>query len=429
MRKTVSMRTPTASPRTRAIWSALVALLGSACLAADAAGDRHADAMQAKESVRLPDGKTSVTLPLETRSALVLLPVSINGSEPFSVVLDTGMPVPGVILYDSDRVKSLKLPLGPGRARVGGAGGRGQTFETRIAQGSTLRIGEAEIAGATVTVLPSIPSLSAMHDGIIGMSVFRNFTVTIDHDREVIVLTPPGRFPPPDGATEVPLQLAGNVAYVKADLVTRSGSLAPLQLLLDLGATHPVSLNVTSSDSIRVPEGAPATRIGRGVSGAVTGRVGRIAGLVLGGHRLTEVVATFPDPEFENPRKLDSRNGNLGSGVLGRFNVTLDYTAKKMYLVPNRRFAEPFEWDMSGLVCEAGAQGELAVVAVAPGSPAAQAGIEEGDAVIALDGEPVSSRDFFKLRERFRRDGAQVRVGVRHGGAERTVTLRLSRLL
>jgi len=44
-----------------------------------------------------------------------------------------------------------------------------------------------------------------------------------------------------------------------------------------------------------------------------------------------------------------SRHGNLGDGVLQRFNVAFDYPHKRMLLVRNERFADPFEWDMSGM--------------------------------------------------------------------------------
>ena len=73
------------------------------------------------------------------------------------------------------------------------------------------------------------------------------------------------------------------------------------------------------------------------------GHVGRVPAFELEGHRLHGVVATFPDPRHENPRGADSRNGNLGMGLLSRFNFTLDYAAKTLYLEPNKRFADPFE--------------------------------------------------------------------------------------
>jgi membrane-associated protease RseP (regulator of RpoE activity) len=165
------------------------------------------------------------------------------------------------------------------------------------------------------------------------------------------------------------------------------------------------------------------------MSGAMSGRVGRIAGLELGGHRLANVVATFPDSAFESPRGLDQRNGNLGSGVLGRFNVTLDFGGSRIFLVPNRRFAEPFEWDMSGLVFDMGEGGKVTVAEVLTDSPAAAAGIRPGEELVAVDGAAVEPREMIRQRERFRQPGREMALTLRQNGRERVVKLKLRRLV
>ena len=57
---------------------------------------------------------------------------------------------------------------------------------------------------------------------------------------------------------------------------------------------------------------------------------------------------------------MDSRNGNLDSGFMGRFNVTLDMSGERMFGVPDRRFTEPFEWDMTGVRFDLDSLGTLA---------------------------------------------------------------------
>jgi hypothetical protein len=378
---------------------------------------------------RLPKGVTSFTIPFKRSGDHVLIPVGVNGSEPIWVVLDTGMPSPGILLYDGPRVAALKLEYSNIQAAVGGAGGSGGSTQARIALGATLEIGEAEIPGEHVTVLPRVGLLSAIHDGIIGMSVFANFVTAIDNDRGVIVLTDPKAYAPAADAAAVPLEMKGTTAYVDVGLVSTSGAVAPLRLILDLGASHAVSLNATSSKSIVVPDGALRTRIGRGMSGEVLGRVGRVAGLDLGGIRLPNVIATFPDSMYENPRGLDSRNGNLGNGVLSRFNVTFDYPHRKMYLVRDQRFADAFEWDMSGLVLEPGSGDSVSVAQVVAGSPAASAGIVAGDRLLAINGTPLTNRTMPDTRNVLRTDGAEVELQFVHDGAARTEKIKLRRMI
>ena len=70
-----------------------------------------------------PAGKDEVRLPLETNGAHIVLPVSVNGSEPVPVVLDTGMPMPGIFMYGGEHVDAMDLEFSGMKAQIGGAGG------------------------------------------------------------------------------------------------------------------------------------------------------------------------------------------------------------------------------------------------------------------------------------------------------------------
>jgi hypothetical protein len=386
-------------------------------------------ALPAGGTGRLPEGKTSITIPFKRSGEHILIPLGINGAAPIWVVLDTGMPSPGVMLYDGPNVEALKLEYSNMQAAVGGAGGSGGNVKARIALGGKLKIGDAEVTDAPITVVPRVAFLSAIHDGIVGMAVFSNFVTTVDQDRSEITLTDPKSYAPNPQAAVVPLELKGPAAYVEAQLVGKDDATSPVRLILDCGASHAVSLNASSSKSIVVPAGALRTRIGRGLSGEVRGQVGRIPGIELGGIRIADVVATFPDSEHENPRGLDSRNGNLGSGLLGRFNVTYDYPHQKMYLVKNQRFAESFEWDMSGLVLEPGSGDTITIAQVVPDSPAAAAGIVAGDRLVAIAGRPLVNRNVPDMRALLSRNGEQVEVQFVHDGTARTGKVTLRRMI
>ena len=127
---------------------------------------------------------------------------------------------------------------------------------------------------------------------------------------------------------------------------------------------------------------------------------------------------------------MDSRNGNLGSGFMGRFNVTLDMPGERMFMVPDRRFTEPFEWDMTGVRFDLDPLGTLAATEVLPGSPGALAGIAPGDLLVAVDGAPADARSLQKQRASFRQPGRVIVFRLRgKDGEERDVRVTTKRLV
>jgi hypothetical protein len=264
---------------------------------------------------------------------------------------------------------------------------------------------------------------------MIGAALFRHFAVSIDNDRSLLTLRRPEAYRPPEGAAVVPVTLDGGMPFIEARVRIGPGDPVPVHLVVDLGASHAVSLNEGKEGGIVAPARSLATTIGRGVSGEVTGRVGRIRSLEIGGLALAGVVATFPDETHHSPRGMDSRDGNLGNGALGRFNVTFNLAGKQMVLEPSRRFAEPFEWDMSGIQAEPTGKGTVLVRRVLEGSPAATAGIRVDDRIVRIAGEEVTERSYFSLRDRLKKAGETVSLELRRGGKTVKASVTLRRLV
>jgi S1-C subfamily serine protease len=71
--------------------------------------------------------------------------------------------------------------------------------------------------------------------------------------------------------------------------------------------------------------------------------------------------------------------------------------------------------------------GEVVVRDVRPGSPADQAGLREGDAILRVEGRRVTRRDELNAQIWRRAPGTVVRLAVRRGGREEEVAVRLGR--
>jgi hypothetical protein len=378
----------------------------------------------------LPAGAEEVSVPFQLVNQHIVLPVLVNGAGPFRIVLDTGMPMEQIGLHDTAKTEALHLScLDNVQVMVGGAGGSGKAKPVRMAEGLTLQIGDLKLSDAGATLLPPIPGFSAYSDGVIGGVLFRHFAVTVDNDRGLVILRRPESYQPPSGAAVLRLTRNHAASYVEATVQVGEAAPVSVSLVVDLGATHAVSLNEREEAGIVVPPSAIATTIGRGMSGYLEGRVGRIRSIELGGLKLTDVVATFPDRRHQSPRGMDSRDGNLGNGVLSRFNVTFDCAGERMVLQPARRFTEPFEWDMSGIQAEPTPDGSMRVREVLANSPAAEAGVRKEDLLVRIAGRPVDAKNYFDLREKLRKAGDTVPVELRRGKKQVDVSLKLRRLI
>jgi hypothetical protein len=336
------------------------------------------------------------------------------------------MPAPGLLLYESPQVAELALDFDPSvRPRVQGAGG-GEGVAARMAMNESLSLPGLEIDGAPILVVPPPADFVGYHEGVIGHSLFERFVVELDFDRGVMRLLEPETYQPAPEAHALPLTLRHRVPYTAVHVTPRDGEPFETEVVVDLGASHAISLNTGASDAIRIPTPSIETILGRGFSGPIHGRVGRLEALQLGGARLEDVVASFPVAEHQNPRGIDSLGGNLGSDALRRFETTFDYSRRRLFLRPGAAFGEPFRFDRSGL--RLGMGRELCVELVLPDSPAAAAGIEIGDVLTHIDDAAVTGADYGTVRETLAGDG-EVHLSLRRGDRPYERTLRLKRLL
>ena len=225
-------------------------------------------------------------------------------------------------------------------------------------------------------------------DGIVGYEVFRRFGVRIDYAEGELTLSEPARFTPPAAATVLPFTLNERIPVVDGKVDGK-----PVRLVVDTGSRASLSFHspfVREHDLVRRLEAAPEAVGGWGVGGPSYTRAARLGKLELGNLAIGNVAAdlfTGDKGAFASP----DAGGNLGGGVLRRFTVSFDYEHKRMYLEPNAHFAEPENFDRSGLWLLADGAA-LKIAAVAPQSAAERAGLKADQRIARIAGEDVSRR-------------------------------------
>ncbi len=104
--------------------------------------------------------------------------------------------------------------------------------------------------------------------------------------------------------------------------------------------------------------------------------------------------------------------GIIGNDLLRRFNTILNYEHRDIYLVPNKHFNDPFDYSYSGIELYY-INGQVLIGDVAAGSPAAKAGVQEGDAVVSIN-SVFGSLD--KLKSALQSTGERIRLILRRNG-------------
>lgn len=337
-------------------------------------------------------------LPFAAPRNLIIVAAYLNGRGPYNFLLDTG--VGTSLLTDSRLADSLHLPHGQDY-HLTGLGGTDSGLRAYEAPGVRVSLPGVEAAALSWLVLNNdVLNLSGyvgmpVH-GIIGADFFRSFVVCIRPEQRQLVLTAPAYYKVPGGRrwASLPLVLDQDRAYITAGVQQQGaapGAAAlPLRLVLDTGAGHALSIETTADPRLQLPTVRLRTDLGRGLTGIISGSLGRVAAVQLGRYRLPQVLTSFPDSAQVHGRLTGTartRHGNLGYEVLKRFVTVIDYPYGRLLLKPTAALGEPFEHDMCGLeMLAAGPEyRRFVVVRVVPGSPAAAAGIAEGEELVSIN--------------------------------------------
>lgn len=366
-------------------------------------------------------------LPFENIGGHIVIPVRINGSRPLRMVLDTGMSSPMVVLTRSSLGRELGFEGGT-PVQVGGAGG-GAPAEAEMFSGVQVSLGDIEQADQDLIVLDG-PSSACLQDGVIGKSIFDRYAVAVDYEQSTITLYE--ATDALESAREVlPLTFDAGIPVVEATVELEDGTSVPVRLVVDFGARHALSLDVDGANGIEVPAETVGEVVGAGIRGDVEGRIGRIRALRLGAFEFRDVVTSFTRPETGTTCGAEGvmADGNLGSGILSRFDIAVDYRQARLLVSPNGSFEAPFEYNMAGFALIPAQDGALVVQHVVPGSPAAEAGIVAGDRITKVDRRSAKELAAGEIVDVFRHAGASVSVRVERDGKNFRRTLKLRRLI
>lgn len=351
---------------------------------------------------------------------LIIIPLYINNKGPYNFILDTG--VGPLVITDTTIIKELNLKdLRP--IKISGLG-KGMEIDAFLTNQISAKVGKANINHIPTAILKSdILGLSNYMGtriyGLLGYYFFNSFTVEINYSSKRVLFNLPGTKKKIKGDI-VPLQIINNKPYINVELDIKELGTINAKVVVDNGASHAISLETLNEKPFPVPPNSIPANLGIGLSGPISGSVGRVSKMRIGNFELNDVISSYPIYDDAAAKTLIlSRNGNLGAEILSRFNVTFDYTNEIMYLKQNQYFNRPFEHDMSGMevYVEEIPNKRFFISRIEPNSPAELAGIREGDEIVSLNFADTKALNLNEITKTLRSgDGRSVFLFINRNG-------------
>lgn len=376
---------------------------------------------------RFASGQSALKIPFELYNNLIFIRTRVNNSSPLWFLLDTGAEIS---VIKQSRAQSLGLQF-EGKGQTEASGGAAQFLNVK---GVTLSLPGADVLNPTVVAMPlgSLePLLGREADGILGADVFNRFVVEIDYANQMINLYDPRSYHYSGRAEAITITVKENIPYVHAFVTQTNLGTVEGVFQIDTGSDSTVVLNTPFAKAHKFIESTKTIELkGRGAGGATRSLLGRIEKVALGRFVMEKPLVRFSQDEQGELASADF-SGLIGGALLRRFRVIFNYANNQMILEANAHLAEPDEFNMSGLSFsfEAPNFSVLKVNQVTEGSPAAEAGVNVGDIVTAIDGKPAAKFNSHQLRQMLKQNKRTYLLDIKRGEKKLRTKITLRRLI
>jgi hypothetical protein len=350
---------------------------------------------------------------------LIILPLFINGSDTMRFILDTG--VQSILLTELTQSDSLNLHY-IRKIHIKGLG-LGEDMEAYQSYGNLVEFSGVVGKNIEVLILKDdifflSTKLGMQVHGLIGFDIFSKFVVEIDYDKMLLTLHNPTKVKRKKfKGTHIPISIENTKPYIYGSIVQDDSSKIDVKLIVDTGASHAISLDRNTTNRIKLPKQTIDSYLGKGISGDIQGKIGRISALQIANFQLYDLIAAYPDEIYtKNVYGVANRNGNLGADILRRFHVVFDYPNKELILEPSKKYKEPFHYNMSGLDVGTPMPGFplYVIVGVTVDSPAEVAGLQKNDQILIINGNYANQYSLNEILELFQsKPGKKIKITVR----------------
>ena len=360
----------------------------------------------------------STTFPFRLVNNHIYMQVKLNG-RPYEFLFDTG----GLNVITPTIARELGLKA-EGAVQAQGTGEKSE--EAGFTTVDRLDVGGAFLEKQTFVVigLESFKEVEGLPiTGIVGYEIFKRFVVVTDYENSRITLIEPEGFTYRGPGTRVEMTLNDRTPEVMGDIDGLKG-----KFTLDTGSRSTLDLSTPFVEKNNLVARYQAKY--QGVNGWGVG--GPARGWIVRGKRFSMGAAFVDDPIVELSQSKSGSMadaylaGNVGAGVLKKFNIVWDYSRHQLFFEKNKHHAVRDVFDRAGFWVNLG-NDAFDVVDVIAGSPADIAGLKTGDRILAANGKradnEISLPDMRLLKKA--PPGTDLILDVQRGATRLTIKITL----
>jgi hypothetical protein len=335
---------------------------------------------------------------------LVLFPAGVNESRPLLLELDSSAPLSSI-----DMARGSEMGLG----NLSGASLRLSGVDLML---PGFMQGTNETFAATT---------GRVYEGRLGKDFLDQLVVKLDYARQTAQVYDPASFRYSGQGKAFPLRFEGAMPVVRAKF-----NLGGKSYEADFGVNTAVEAPVRISQRYAQAHKFKESHL-RTFSSTDEPLNARAEAVRLRSFEIGPFMALSPMGEIADTALPGKLAGEIGGGMLQRFIVIFDYTHQQMILEPGNSFPNDDPGDMSGisLVAKGPTLKTFEVASVAPGTPGADAKIQNGDVIAGVDADAAADLTLMDVRNLFRQVGHTYKLLVERNGQEITVSITMRRLL
>lgn len=278
-------------------------------------------------------------IPFKLINNKTIIPVKVGDSRELKIILDSGMGWDGLLIMNPALKDSIKL-INPQEANLGGAGS-GNAQPAFFSDSMSFIINKTEFQNQRIVVLTSDHYKGFQNDGVIGYSLFGHYLIEIDYDNMTISLFPPGQKTIDRAWMEIPVTFnERNIPCIGVNVSINGENPVTLNCYIDYASSESIELLMKPGQKFSLPEVTEEYYLGRGLSGDIYGKRGKIAKVVIGPYELKNISAAFAPAEVRSKQR--GTDAVVANNLLRRFNLIFDYANKKFYIKPNSHFDAQF---------------------------------------------------------------------------------------